>query len=113
MSSRVRQPMHEIAVGREHEQPGGRAVKPPGEPQPTPPQDRVEQIEDQRRLALVVAAGDPDGLMHQVVASLPRRLDRLLIQRDFLVRDPARRIPDDLPRDLDRAGSNQAAGLAP
>jgi hypothetical protein len=69
--------------------------------QPTACKAIVEQVEDEGSLALVVTAGESDGLVDHEIGDRDWRLHHLISQGHDFVEDPSILVPTNLAVDLD------------
>jgi len=113
LSRRVGQVVDEVAVGRQHEEPGGRPVEAARDLERTLSEQRIEDVEDERRLASVAAAGESDRLVEQEVLDLVGRAHDLALEGHCLPRDPGRRLAAHGAIDPDPTRPDEVPGLAP
>jgi len=111
LPGRVCEVMDEVAVGRQHEQPRRLPVEPPGDLERAPAEPLFKQVEDERRLPLVVAAGVARRFVEQEVGPQHGRVDDLPFQGHTFVANPAARVLADLAVDLDDAAADQRPRL--
>jgi len=107
----VREVVDEVAVGRQHEQPRRLAIEPSGDLERAPAEPLFEQVEDEWRLSLVVAAGVARRFVQEEIGAKHGRFDHLPFEDHPFVADPADRVPADLAVDLDDASADQRPRL--
>src|SRR5439155_809034 len=113
LEARVGQPVRELAVVGEQDQPGAVGVQAPDRVQP--PRAARSQLDDGGPGVGVARRGDhAPGLVHRVDDALARRAQRLAVERDAArVVDVARRVGDDLPAHADPSRADDVLGGAP